>query len=140
MEWSETPIERDEEFLRELRLLKLATFAAGAATLAFDLLLNYMGKASIATAALLTPAAIVFLMLSIFFHDSATSTPWEGRFRVESEFRRSSLMVFGAILVTIGGGFAISSFGGDVARVTIDMGVGTALIGTGLYVAWRYRW
>jgi len=58
---------------------------------------------------------IILLLLSLFLHDSATSTPWEGHFRVEGELGRSILMVFGALLVTIGG---------DPARVTIDMGGG----------------
>jgi len=134
------PTDRSPEFLHELRLMKWVTLAAGVTTLAFDLALNYMGAASVWEAAILTPGAVILLMLSLVLHDSATSSPWAGHFRVESEFRRAFLMVFGAVLVTIGGGFALGSFGGDVSRVTVDMGGGTTLVVTGLYIALRYRW
>ena len=139
-EMNDTPIERDPEFLRELGLMKKATFTAGVAALALELFLNFFDAASVWDAAILTPAWVVLLLLSLFIHDSATSSPWKGRLRVESEFRKSLLMVFGALLATLGGGMALGSLGGGVLRVTIDMGGGTALVGTGLYVASRYRW
>ena len=129
------PIEEDAEYLRELGIIKRATFSGGALLLALDLLLNYLGPISVWEAATLTPTVIILLMLSLFIHDSATASPWMGHFRVESEFRKSSLMVFGACLVALGGGLALSSFGGDGTRVTIDMGGGTAVLVTGLYIA-----
>jgi len=137
---SDTAIKEDEEYLRELGILKRVTFAGGVTVLVLEVLLDYLGLISVWEAAVLTPAVIIFLMLSIFLHDSATRSPWRGHLRVESEFRKSSLIVLGAILVALGGGLVVSSFGGGVTRVTIDTGLGTGTLGTGLYVAWRYRW
>jgi len=137
---SEMTIEEDAEYLRELGIMKRATFYGGIVLLFFDLVLNYLGSINVGEVYVLTPAVIILLMLSLYFHDSATRSPWRGRLRVDSEFRKSSLIVIGALLVTLGGGLAISSFGGGVARVTIDMGGGTAILSIGLYIVWRYRW
>ena len=136
----DTAIKEDEEYLRELGILKRVTFAGGVAVLTLETLLDYLGSISVWEAALLTPTVIIFLTLSIFLHDSATRSPWRGHLRVESEFRKSSLIVLGAVLIALGGGLVVSSFGGGVTRVTIDMGLGTGTLSVGLYVAWRYRW
>jgi hypothetical protein len=134
------PIEEDAEYLRLVRLLNIGILAGGVALLALDLGLNFSHTITVGEAYIITPGVVVLLTLSLYLYDSATRSPWKGLLRVDSEFRKSTLMVFGACLVVMGGGLVLSSFGGDLTTVTTDMGAGTTILCVGLYIAWRYRW
>jgi hypothetical protein len=134
------PIEEDAEYLRMVRLLNVGVFVGGVALFSLDLALNFSHTITVGEAYIITPGVVILLMLSLYLYDSATRSPWKGFLRVDSEFRKSSLMVFGTCLVALGGGLALSSVGGNLTTVTVDMGGGTAVLGAGLYTAWRYRW
>jgi hypothetical protein len=90
---------------------------------------------------LLTPLvpALATLALFIDYELNLIQEPWKRR-RLHDEFRKSSLMLVGALVATFGTAVFLASISAELTRVTIDVGAGSTMICSGVYIVKRFSW
>ena len=96
-----------------------------------------LGRLEIWEAVILTPLVPILITFVLFIDLEAAHlrVPWTSR---ESEFKKSSLMVLGGALATIGLATGLAAVSMSLDRVVIDLGAGTSLICAGVYLTKRF--
>lgn len=99
------------------------------------------GILQIGEALVMTPLIPILATFTLYIDYEVTyyQAIWKGRW-VKDDFRKSSLMILGVMILVSGLGVFMSFVGGDLNRVIVCTGMGTSLMCAGLYVVKRFTW
>jgi hypothetical protein len=129
----------DAEFRKKVNRLKWTFVAVTGCLIIGEGTMLYLGELGASEAYVLTPGAVVSFFFALYIAEAYGRAPLEGRSGVQSEFVKSSLMVMGAAMVTIGGTIGLYSLGGNPEHIMIDMGLGSIILCSGVMMVWIYR-
>ena len=101
----------------------------------------FRGVLLIGEAFVMTPLIPILATFTLYIDYEITylQAVWRGRW-VKDDFRKTTLMILGIVILGFGFDLFMSFFGGDLNRVMVDTGSGMSLICAGLYVVKRFAW
>ena len=99
------------------------------------------GVLLIGEAMVMTPLIPILATFTLYIDYEITylQAVWRGRW-VKDDFRKTTLMILGIVLLGFGFDLFMSFFGGDLNRVMVDTGSGMSLMCAGLYIVKRFAW
>jgi hypothetical protein len=89
----------------------------------------------------MTPLIPILATFTLYIDYEITNyeAVWRGRW-VKDDFRKTTLMILGIVILGFGFDLFMSFFGGDLNRVIVNTGSGMSLMCAGLYIVKRFAW